>query len=145
MRITKKILVAALLVGSLVALADTARAATPGGSLQTYEIGPSTASGTFVLLDSGAGWVYDVIMSSGAAGTYAVCYDSASVSGLTLDGFGTSAAPQFPPAFIVQVGTVTIGAANWPRSAQQFGIGYGNGLACAQSSSGRTYVLWKEQ
>lgn len=50
----------------------------------TYEMETSTPTDTPVLLVSGPGYLYGIQCSSGAAADYAIAYDSASSSGITI-------------------------------------------------------------
>lgn len=107
-----------------------AYAAAPPNSISQFELGVGTGT-TITQVTTSSGFLYDIVLSSGAAGDYAVCWDSGSVTGIALTSDGTSSAPRFPTVFVTATNTTSSYPAHVPP------IGFSNGLVCASSAAGR--------
>jgi len=97
------------------------------------------SSGTSsTLLAVGPGTLFNIVIASGAAGEYAVCYDSASASGITTTLFPSASVPEIARVFVAASNTTT----GLPSPAHLYN--FTNGLACIQSVAERTQVYWRQ-
>ncbi len=144
--IIKKLAVLLALAAGLCVSAP-AFAAVPSSSVSSYQIGPSTGTGTYVLVVAGSGWLYDVHLTSGTVGDYAVCYDSASVTGYSGVAFaGTTTAPLLADVF---VSSVPVSGVTGPFSPIDSSggriptVGYGNGIVCVKNNSDWANIYYR--
>lgn len=140
----KNLIIALALAFPAAALADTASVApvlpTQSGTYvsnvaaqnltyigaQTYRIEVSTPADQAILLLSGKGLLYSLVCSSGVAnGTYALAFDSASASGITVATAGKAISPQVYTAGQIVDTTITPNAGYNPADRPQ---PFANGL-----------------
>ena len=103
------------------------------GGAAVCELGAS--SGTAVVLCTAAqSTLYNIMIDSGAAGDFAVCYDSASTSGWTagLSQDGNSNAPRLASVSVTATNTTTALPASVPIHARNAA----NGIVCTKSAAG---------
>ncbi|HXT00358.1 MAG TPA: hypothetical protein VN915_06760 [Elusimicrobiota bacterium] len=135
----EQMLVVMVLTVMMMAIAPLAKATTcaTGAGTCVFEIGVSTPAATFVLLTTGQGTLNNLVISSrtAAAGDFCVAFDSASTSGLTIEGDGTSVAPRIMATSVVATNTVTPQPANAPA------VPFLNGIAVGCSAARRATVI----
>jgi len=122
-----------------------ARAALSGAPIgqgtNSYEIGQATGT-TAILVVSGGGSLYNVVVATGAAGDFVVCYDSASALGYAAGGAasvpGTTTAPKLAQTTVAATNTTT----GFPANVQP--VYFANGLVCIKSVAGdNCQVHWR--
>lgn len=126
-------------LGLLCAICVSSPRAAHAGSVTSQEIGESSTT-AFVPITVGTGILLDISKSSGTAGDYTVCFDSGSVSGLTLTlstPANGSTMRRLPALFVSTTSTTT----NWP--ARMPALPYSHGLMCANSSNGKSFIIYR--
>lgn len=87
---------------------------------------------------SGGGTLFSISISSGAAGEYAVCYDTTSCTGITTTFIPSPTVPEVMRVFVAATNTTT-----GPPASQPI-VNFNNGLACIQSVAERTKIYWRQ-
>lgn len=129
-----------LLVFIAALFAAKSASAAPRQAVLPFEIGIASST-AFVQVTTGSGWLFDVHKTSGTAADFTVCFDTGSVSGLGLTLDGTVAAPRIATVFITATNTTT----GLPNRAASTGIGFTNGLACANSAAQRSTIFYRQE
>ncbi len=125
----KKIMILSLLVLGL-CLAKEAKASNAPFNLWSVPAASAT------IVTTGPGSLFNTVISSGAAGEYVVCWDSANVTGLT----GTAGVGVELSRLFIDVSTKTTGL---PVPAGPNVIPFVNGLVCLQSAKERTLIYYQ--
>ena len=100
---------------------------------------PVSAS-TVTLVAVGSGYLYDVQITSGTVGSDAVCFDSASITGITASLQGQ------PSNGVNELADVVISASNTTTSLPSGTpvVPFTNGLVCAESAAIEVRVYYKQ-
>lgn len=130
----KKIILGALVLGAFL-LAKPTQAAAPNVYNSTSTI--------FYTVATGPGSLFSIHITSGAAGDYAVCYDSAAATGFTGTTIGTLAYPELMRVFVSSaVASVTPGSGAMPPAVPV--VIFNTGLVCGQNVANRTNIYYRQ-
>lgn len=117
-------------------LFGVAHAARPGGSVVPFNIGITTTTGLQVY--TGAGWLYNVVVSSGVVGSYVTCIDSTNtITGTTA---GTSANPVLAQ---LSIGISSMSTQGMPAGFPP--VGFSNGVNCAPTGASNSTIYYLPQ
>lgn len=135
----KKYLVVALLLAGVCLAPNKSHAAAP---IVDTLYSSGTAS---KLIVGGAGSLFAIHITSGAAGDYAVCYDTGSASGITTTLGGSTAVPELLRVFVSTGGALSPGIPGQGVNPPGVPIvSFTNGLGCIQSAPNRTNIYFRQ-
>jgi len=102
---------------------------------------PMVAS-TVTLVATGPGSLFNITISSGGLFDFAVCYDSASVTGITSTFVPTTDVPELSRVFVITNAIQNVGIGVTPSGTPL--IVFTNGLVCSQSAAQRSKIYYRQ-